>query len=48
MVVFVITVIAIATLITLERKGIIGYEFFSVAMVLFLSVIAGYFGISQY
>ncbi|WMA51871.1 hypothetical protein [Enterobacter hormaechei] len=48
MVVFVILVIAITTLVVLERKGAIGCEIFSVALVLILSGIAGYLGVSQY
>lgn len=45
MVVFVILVIAITTLVVLERKGVIGCEIFAVALVLILSGIAGYLGV---
>ncbi|MGV3930461.1 hypothetical protein [Citrobacter braakii] len=47
MIVFVI-VFAISTLVVLERKGVISCELFAVALVLLLSGIAGFIGVSQY
>jgi len=41
-------VVALSALVLLNRRGTIGDDGFSVAVVIILSGLAGYYGVSQY
>lgn len=48
MAIFILVVIAVAALVFMNRKGAIGNGEFAVAIVLMLSALAGFLGVSQY
>ncbi|HDT6091219.1 hypothetical protein [Raoultella terrigena] len=48
MAIFILVVIAVAALVFMNRKGVIGNGEFAVAIVLMLSALAGFLGVSQY
>ncbi|EPS6875937.1 hypothetical protein ABMZ71_02975 [Morganella morganii] len=46
--IFILVVLALISLVVMERKGMIDDGEFAVAIVLILSAVAGYLGVSQY
>ncbi|WP_202906425.1 hypothetical protein [Morganella psychrotolerans] len=45
---FILVVLAVIALVVMERKGMIDSGEFVIAIVLLLSAVAGYLGVSQY